>query len=201
MNPRSLAARRSIVALLCAVGTLLGGPGRANSLDPPVLRNGISQFILLEPQALAPSTPLRGLKGTTTRSMASFRGKIVLLNFWASWCAPCAEEMPSLDALAESIPSDRFVVVAVSLDGDNGQAVRSFVARNHLQHLTVLLDPHHQFGALTTEETSPRTMPVYGLPTSYVLDRDGRVTGYLVGPTAWDSSEARSFINYFTNRK
>lgn len=195
-RPSQFAHRWAIMAF-CVATTLSGANARANSLYPPVLRNGLSQFTLLEPENPVPLTKLRGLDGGIV-STASFRGKIVLLNFWASWCAPCAEEMPSLDALAASIPSDRFAVVAVALDGDS-RAVRSFVARNRLQHLTVLLDPNHQFGALTNERASPETMPVYGLPTSYILDKDGRATGYLVGPTVWDSARARSFIDYFTN--
>lgn len=149
---------------------------------------------------MAPSTPVRGLDGTTT-SLANFRGKIILLNFWASWCVPCAEEMPSLDALAADVPTDQFVVVAVSLDQDNEQRVRSFIAQHRLRHLIVLLDPNHHLGVLTNEAASTRSMPVYGLPTSYVIDRTGRVAGYLIGPTDWDSSQARSFIDYFTNLK
>lgn len=194
IRPRRLTS--SLLTLYCAIGVMLGGPAQANSLYPPVLRNGLGQFILLEPRALAPQTQLRAFDGSVAK-MANFAGKIVLLNFWASWCRPCVEEMPSLEALAASLPPDQFVVVAVALDEDDGQKVRAFVARYRLKHLTVLLDPHRKFGVMAADAPPAGAMPVHGLPTSYIVDRAGGITGYLIGPMAWDSSQARSFINYF----
>jgi thiol-disulfide isomerase/thioredoxin len=188
------------IVLVSTVATLSSATARPESLDPPTLRNGISQFVLEEPLRPAPLVRLRGLDGHPLR-MDKFYGKVVLLNFWASWCAPCVEEMPSLEALAASLPSDRFVVVAVSLDGGDGRQVKSFVKQHNLRHLTVVLDPNHEFGALTSEGKPEPTMPVYGYPTTYVMDKRGLVTGFLVGPTTWDSPLARSFIDYFINLK
>ncbi|MGE0294259.1 MAG: TlpA disulfide reductase family protein [Hyphomonadaceae bacterium] len=184
------------MGLVAAAATLSSANARPASLDPPTLRNGVSQFVLEEPLRPVPLMPLRGLDGRPL-SMDKFRGKVVLLNFWASWCAPCVEEMPSIEALAAILPSDRFAVVAVALDGGDGSKVRSFVKQYKLQHLTVVLDPNHEFGALTNEGKPGPTMPVYGYPTTYILDKRGLVTGFLVGPTAWDSPVARSFIDYF----
>ncbi len=188
------------MVLVSATATLSIATARPESLDPPTLRNGISQFVLEEPLRPAPLIRLRGLDGRPLR-MDKFYGKVVLLNFWASWCAPCVEEMPSLEALAASLPSDRFVVVAVALDGGDGRQVKSFVKQHNLRHLTVVLDPNHEFGALTSEAKPEPTMPVYAYPTTYVLDKRGLVTGFLVGPTTWDSPLARSFIDYFINLK
>lgn len=192
--------RFAALVLVFAAATVSSANARPDSLNPPTLRNGISQFILEEPLKPAPLTRLRGLDGRVL-SMDRFYGKVVLLNFWASWCAPCVEEMPSLEALAASLPPDRFVVVAVSLDGGDGQQVRLFVNQHNLRHLTVALDPNHEFGALTSERKPESVMPVYGYPTTYVLDKRGLVTGFLVGPTRWDSQLARSFIDYFINLK
>lgn len=192
--------RIATAVLVSVAATLSSATARPESLDPPTLRNGISQFVLEEPLRPAPLMRLRGLDGSTL-SMDKFYGKVVLLNFWASWCAPCVEEMPSLEALAASLPSDRFVVVAVSLDSGDGRQVKSFVKRHNLRHLTVVRDPNHEFGALTSEGKPEPTMPVYGYPTTYVLDKRGLVTGFLVGPTTWDSPLARSFIDYFINLK
>lgn len=192
--------RIASAVLVSAATTVSSANARPESLNPPTLRNGISQFILEEPLKPAPLTQLRGLDGRML-SMDQFYGKVVLLNFWASWCAPCVEEMPSLEALAASLPPDRFVVLAVSLDGGDGQQVRSFVKQHNLRHLTVALDPDHEFGALTSEGKPGPMMPVYGYPTTYVLDKRGLVTGFLVGPTTWDSPLARSFIDYFINLK
>lgn len=192
--------RIASVVLVSAAATVSSANARPESLNPPTLRNGIGQFILEEPVKPAPLTRLRSLDGRML-SMDRFYGKVVLLNFWASWCAPCVEEMPSLEALAASLPPDRFVVVAVSLDGGDGRQVRLFVNQHNLQHLTVVLDPNHEFGALTSERQPESVMPVYGYPTTYVLDKRGLVTGFLVGPTTWDSPLARSFIDYFINLK
>lgn len=186
------------LVLVSAAATLSRANARPGSLDPPTLRNGVGQFVLEEPLRPVPLMPLRGLDGRPL-SIDKFRGKVVLLNFWASWCAPCVEEMPSLEALAASVPSERFVVVAVALDGGDGRQVQSFVKRYKLRHLTVVLDPKHEFGALTNEGKSEPTMSVYGYPTTYILDKHGMVTGFLVGPTMWDSPIARSFIDYFIN--
>lgn len=192
--------RVASAVLVYAAATVSSANARPESLNPPTLRNGISQFILEEPLKPAPLTRLRSLDGRML-SMDKFYGKVVLLNFWASWCAPCVEEMPSLEALAASLPPNRFVVLAVSLDGGDGQQVRSFITRHNLQHLTVVLDPNHELGALTSEGKPEPIMPVYGYPTTYVLDKRGLVTGFLVGPTTWNSSLARSFIDYFINLK
>lgn len=192
--------RIAAVVLVSAAATVSSANARPESLNPPTLRNGISQFILEEPLKPAPLMQLRGLDGRPL-SVDKFYGKVVLLNFWASWCAPCVEEMPSLEALAASLPPDRFVVLAVSLDSGDGQQVRSFVKQHNLRYLTVVLDPDHEFGALTSEGKPGPTMPVYGYPTTYVLDKRGLVTGFLVGPTTWDSPLARSFIDYFINLK
>ncbi|MFD1626619.1 TlpA disulfide reductase family protein [Azospirillum griseum] len=187
--------RLAIPALLGTFGLLLGAHAHAESFDPPPLRNGQGQFVLLEPQTAVPSTPLHRLDGSVT-TMEEFRGRIVLINFWATWCAPCVREMPALDALAAAVPSGWFVVAAVSFDQDDGQRVRAFVARHGLKHLTVLLDPDRRFGTLGKPGTASRPLPLYGLPASYVANRSGRATGYLVGPMAWDTPQARSFIDY-----
>lgn len=192
--------RVTIAVVVSAAVTLSSAGARPGSLDPPTLRNGISQFVLEEPLRPAPLTRLRGLDGRML-SLDKFYGKVVLLNFWATWCPPCVEEMPSLEALAASLPSDRFVVVAVSLDDGDGRQVKAFVKQHNLRHLIVVLAPNHEFGALTNEGKPDPTMPVYGYPTTYVLDKRGLVTGFLVGPTTWDSPLARSFVEYFINLK
>lgn len=190
-----LAPARYAASLTCAV-LLWSAAARAETFDPPALRNERSQFVLLEPLTQAPSTPLLRLDGHAA-DLSAFLGKVVLLNFWASWCPPCVKEMPSLDALAASHRGDRFAVVAVSLDRDNGEGVRNFLSRHPLRHVVVLRDPRHRFGALREDELSEKLLPVYGLPTSYILDRQGRVTGYLVGPADWTSTAARAFVDYF----
>ncbi len=167
---------------------------------PPVLSNERNQFVILKPTKPAPETRLAGLDGGPVH-LGQFSGRIVLLNFWASWCAPCAFEMPTLDALAARLPKDRFAVVAVSLDQDDGRGVRTFLRRHPLHHVTVLLDPHHRLGTLSDDQTSSLGLAVHALPSAYVLDKDGKVRGYLAGPADWNSAEARALIDYYLEQQ
>jgi len=168
---------------------------RAESIDPPIFRSQVSQFILLRPVYQAPAIPIRALDGSLVE-LASFRGRVVLLNFWATWCPPCVYEMPALDRLAARYPSDRFAVVAVSIDRTGAQAVLPFLERNNLSHLPVYLDPGQNLGYLADTRPPEGGFPLYGLPISYVVDSDGRVLGYLVGAADWDSPEADAFVEY-----
>lgn len=177
----------------------LAAPDRAfaenESFDPPIFRSQGSQFTLLKPVYQAPAIPIRGLDESLVE-LASFRGRAVLLNFWATWCPPCVFEMPALDRLAARYPSDRFVVVAVSIDETGAQAVLPFVERNNLSHVSVYLDPGQNLGYLTGTRPPESGFALYGLPISYVIDSDGRVLGYLVGHADWDSPEADAFVEY-----
>lgn len=183
-------------SLICMVGIVADPRANANSLNPPVLRNDNSQFILLEPESIAPATTLRTLDGRAL-TIANFRGKVVLLNFWATWCAPCVEEMASLDALGAKFSAEQFVVVAVSLDRGSPEAVGSFVVQHQLRNITVLLDRDHQLGSLPGDRPQSRVLAINSLPVTYVLDREGRVTGFLSGPENWMSAQAQSFMSYF----
>ena len=131
----------------------------------------------------APAFQLQDEQGRT-RSLADYRGKVVLLNFWASWCPPCREEMPSMAHLAEAL-RDRpdFAMVALSVD-DDWDAVRGFF-KGQKPAFRVLLDK----GA--------RVSQAYGTakyPESYVIDRSGQVIGKFVGPREWDAPAA---VGYF----
>ncbi|HUB06947.1 MAG TPA: redoxin domain-containing protein [Myxococcales bacterium] len=118
------------------------------------------------------------------RSLADYRGKVVLLNFWASWCPPCRDEMPSMAHLAEALrDKPDFAMVALSVD-DDWDAVHGFF-KGQRPAFQVLLDK----GA--------RVSQAYGTvkyPESYVIDRDGRVIAKFVGPREWDEPAA---IGYF----
>jgi cytochrome c biogenesis protein CcmG, thiol:disulfide interchange protein DsbE len=119
--------------------------------------------------------------GTSSVRLASYRGKVVLLNFWASWCAPCVEELPSLLKLHHDDPN--LVVLAVSIDVDP-DAYSSFIRNRHVDLITVR-DPDK--AAATLYHT---TM----WPESYVIDRNGFIRRKFVGATDWSDPEIRTFL-------
>ena len=120
-------------------------------------------------------------------SFADFRGKVVLVNVWATWCAPCIREMPTLARLEAELGGDDFAVVAVSVDRQGMPAVARFYRKQGIGNLPAFVD---------TRNTVPRALRVVGLPTTVVLDREGREIGRLVGDAEWDSPEAVALVRH-----
>ena len=127
-----------------------------------------------------------------TSSLAEFRGKVVLLNIWATWCAPCRREMPTLERLQAELGGPAFEVVALSLDRKGLPVVKEFYEELGLQNLAMYVD---ESGA------AQRALNVLGLPTTLLLDRDGNEIGRLLGPAQWDSPEMVSFIRGYVERQ
>ena len=124
------------------------------------------------------------------RTIADFRGKVLLLNIWATWCAPCRLEMPSLDRLQATLGGKEFQVIALSMDAGGLPDVMRFYARLGLRHLAIFVDP------------SGRTMPglrISGLPTTLLIDRNGREIGRTAAPADWDQPEALTLIRRHLN--
>jgi thiol-disulfide isomerase/thioredoxin len=119
------------------------------------------------------------------RALSEFRGKVVLLNLWATWCAPCREEMPALDRLQQKLGGPRFEVVALAIDAGGARAVKQFYEEMGVRSLAVYVDP------------SMRAMSglgVVGIPTTLLVDRAGREIGRRTGPAPWDGPEAEHVI-------
>jgi thiol-disulfide isomerase/thioredoxin len=129
-------------------------------------------------------------------TLEAFRGKVVLLNFWATWCPPCVWEMPSLDRLQSVLGGSRFAVVAVSIDRGGLSVVKPFFRRHRLDHLRIYFDPEQKLGSLTGGPPPRPPFLLYGLPISYLIDKDGRVLGYVPGALKWDSPAAISFLKH-----
>jgi len=122
------------------------------------------------------------------RSFADFQGKVVLVNFWATWCAPCIREMPALARLEAELGGDDFRVVAISIDRKGMPAVNSFYKKHKIEGLEPFVD---------TKNAVPRKLRVVGLPTTVLIDRRGNEIGRLVGGAEWDSPEAIRLIRHF----
>jgi len=128
-------------------------------------------------------------QGQTVR-LADFRGKAVLLNVWATWCAPCRKEMPSLDRLQAAMGSTRFQVIALSVDRGGLDTVRPFFAEIGVKNLSIYLDPR---------STIMKAAALIGLPTTILFDESGREIHRWVGPKEWDSQQAVKEIGDYLN--
>jgi thiol-disulfide isomerase/thioredoxin len=120
-----------------------------------------------------------------TKSLADFKGKVVLLNIWASWCVPCREEMPALDKLEQELGGKDFAIVAVNIDKGGPEKAKNFLAETGATHLSLYTDPTSKMFAV---------LKTVGMPTTLVLDRDGKEIGRLVGPADWSSPEAKRVV-------
>ena len=118
-----------------------------------------------------------------TVSLSQFRGKPVILNFWASWCAPCVEEMPSLVQLQKQI-GDKATVLAVSLDSDQN-AYQQFVRDHNVDLLTVR----------DAKQASSTLYGTFKFPETYIIDKDGVIRRKFIGATNWVSPDIVEYLN------
>jgi len=131
----------------------------------------------------APNFRLRDLQGRTM-SLSQFRGKVVLLNFWATWCGPCRIEMPAMERLYHTISRKDFEILAVSTDPQGAAVTRPFQREMGLT-FPILHDPDMRTGLTYGTRT---------LPLSFMVDRHGVVRKQIFGARDWDSPEARELI-------
>jgi thiol-disulfide isomerase/thioredoxin len=174
--------RRHLLAWSLAIA--LWASSSASWADPPA-------GFVMHPNPL--ETPKISFQSGSGRKLAldDFRGRVVLLNLWATWCAPCRAEMPTLDNLQAILGGADFEVLALSLDQGGVQDVERFYQDLGLRHLAIYVDP-------TTR--AQRELRVFGLPTTLLIDADGRELGRLIGPTDWDSHEMVSFLRSFIDQ-
>jgi thiol-disulfide isomerase/thioredoxin len=130
-----------------------------------------------------PALDLMGLDGRHYR-LADFRGKVVLVNFWATWCGPCRDEMPSIQRLKERLPGRRFIVLAVNLDEPESR-IRRFLSQITV-NLTVLLDPERKVAKAWNARI---------LPASFVIGPDGRIRYSVAGEIDWSHEQVAGRIS------
>ena len=175
--------RRHLLAWSLAIA--LWASSSASWADPP-------PGFVMHPNPL--ETPKISFQSGSGRKLVldDFLGRIVLLNLWATWCAPCRAEMPTLDNLQAILGGSDFEVLALSLDQGGAQDVERFYRDLGLRHLAIYVDP-------TTR--AQRELRVFGLPTTLLIGADGRELGRLIGPTDWDSREMVGFLRSFIDRR
>lgn len=123
-------------------------------------------------------------------SLGAYRGKVVLLNIWATWCPPCRKEMPALDRLERVLGSPRFKVIALSTDTSGLPDVKAFYQTLGLRSLEVFLDE---------EGSAMRELRIIGLPTTILIDEQGSEIARKIGPATWDSEEVVEFLRGHLN--
>lgn len=141
-------------------------------------------FAVLDTPAAVPEIGFADAAGQP-RTLADYSGKVVLLNIWATWCAPCRQEMPTLDRLQAKLGGPDFEVVALSMDRKGPDAVRKFFAETGVKHLALNID---------TSAKAMFTLGAVGLPMTLLIDRRGKEIGRLIGPAEWDAPNMVEFI-------
>ncbi len=137
----------------------------------------------------APEFELPTLDGSR-QTLKAFRGKVVLLNFWATWCSPCVHEMPSMERLYGKLKGPDFVLLAVSIDSQGKRVAAAFVKKLNIT-FPILLDQDMEV---------MRAFGVRGMPTTFLLDREGGIVHQAVGPRDWDRKETVQMIRKVMDR-
>lgn len=152
--------------------------------SPGVTAVGLDKFRYMEPLKAVPD--LTFLDGEGRRvDLSEFKDRLVLLNLWATWCAPCVKEMPALDRLQAQLGGPGFQVVALSVDRGGKDQVQPFYQRTGVKNLDLYLD---------LSSASMQTLKLRGLPTTLLVDQEGREIGRIEGAVEWDSPEVVAFL-------
>jgi thiol-disulfide isomerase/thioredoxin len=179
---RTVANRRTWVALAIVAGLFAVVPAVVRRVRDPAA--SAPELGLHSVPRELPDVRFAGPQGAPT-SLAAFRGRIVLLNVWATWCPPCREEMPTLDRLQATLGGPEFEVVALSIDEGGMPAVQAFLVGAAIRHLRAYVDASGDARAL---------FGVGGVPLTLLIDRDGREIGRKLGPAAWDHPDSVELI-------
>jgi peroxiredoxin len=189
MTDKSRRYRR--ILLIAALGISVAALSAQNAAQAkPWYSGGLEKLgftVFPKPQALDDFT-VQALGGASVK-LGDQRGKIVLLNFWATWCPPCRAEMPSIEKLWKKTEDKAFTVMAVSI-GERPLTVKDFVERQKYSY-PVFVDPSGELG---------NAFGVRSIPTTYILDKSGAAIAGKVGGAAYDSAEAISFFTELASR-
>jgi thiol-disulfide isomerase/thioredoxin len=148
-------------------------------------------FIEQIPPKPAPNTPFISPDGKII-NLHDLKGTWMLLNFWATWCAPCVRELPSIYELQKNTITNKFKVLLISIDKAGRQTYEPFLENLNLQALKSASDPRSKL---------MRSLKLTGVPTTLLLDPSGHIVGRLTGDANWSSRSAKTLINYYINQQ
>lgn len=172
------------VLLLALVGLVLYGCNQET--DAPALAQ------LEVPRGLigqaAPELVLRDLDGQL-QTLSQFKGQVVLLNFWATWCPPCREEMPSMEALQRQFGEQGLVVLAVNVEENGAEVVSAFLEKNTYS-FRIVLDP---------DSEAQNAYRVFRFPESFIIDRNGVIVDKVIGARDWMNGASYKLIDFLLN--
>jgi thiol-disulfide isomerase/thioredoxin len=180
VTPRPRLVLAALAAILVSLVVLYLILGRAVHAPPPAL----SRLKLATALVPVPEVTFRDASGRN-RALSAFRGRYVLINLWAPWCAPCVRELPALAKLSRAIPGSRLAVIAVDVGRDDAATAARFLADHQASTLAVYLD---------ADFVLMRTFHAYGLPLTLLIDPKGREIGRAVGACEWDAPEAVAYL-------
>ena len=167
--------RKSTIALACAL-LMLGvpsAPTRAADLPP------LSHSLTKQAPRPAPALKLPDLDGSP-HDLAKLKGKVVLINFWATWCPPCRREMPSMERLSQALAGEAFTVLAVDV-GEDAETIEAFTSQfDATPTFPILLD---------TRSHAMQAWQVAGLPTTFLVDKQGRIVASAIGGREFEHPE------------
>ena len=155
----------------------------------PLLSNGtdtegMGELILHKKPKLIPQIPFLDLDGNSVIA-EDFIGSTLVINFWATWCAPCIEEMPTLEALQLDVEGKNIKIIPISQDRTGNAAVRSFIEKNFWNNLSFFI---------SQDNSLVRALNIRGLPTTIIVGTDGKEIGRLEGITDWASNDIKEFL-------
>jgi peroxiredoxin len=169
-----------LLLALAALAVMLGASPLASGAEDPAAALGL---IRPKPAQPAKDFEVRAPDNKTLR-LSDFKGQVIFLNFWATWCKPCEEEMPAMQRLYQEYKSKGLVVLAISADAEGAVVVTPFV-RKHKLTFPIGLDPKLNVSGL---------YGVWAVPATYIIDRQGKRILFANGPRAWDGKVSRALF-------
>lgn len=188
MSDWCFSMKKNIIYILLVTFFLL--PSTAWAQKPP-LNGEMSDFEIFEQKKQPPAVEFTDANGEKIK-FEDFQGKVILLNFWATWCPPCIDEMPSLDALQQQLSEEGLSVVTLSFDRLGPKRIQDFFNRYKLENLKVYMDDQNIIS---------KTLGAYSLPATFIIDKSGNIVGKYTGPADWASDDAKSLLRYYLKQE